>query len=151
MKSEYRLVIYPLLNPNFQPMEKNNWISVLIIDNILTSNLTLKNLMVDIYHRVDSVFWCREALDRVEKNNYDFIIMRIGTPWMNWIETTKMLKFQLDKFEESRTDIIWFCSNPDDFKKEYIDSWMSDVIEVPLDIERILIGPLDNLIPKKVA
>ena len=116
-----------------------NQLSVLIVDNILVSNLTLKNLINSIWHRADIEFWSWEALHYVENNDYDFVMIKVWSPWLNHIEASMLIRSYIDKTRNSVTNILWYCRLlDDDMIACCIESWMKEIITDKIDYSRMI-------------
>jgi PAS domain S-box-containing protein len=65
---------------------------VLIVEDNDLNFMYLNELMNDCVSRIDHAVNGKEAVDMVEKNQYDLILMDVKMPVMNGIEATKIIK-----------------------------------------------------------
>jgi len=85
-------------------------ISILIVDDDLTNRLVLKSLLVDAGYLTQEVEDGQQAVDIVEKNNFDIILMDVMMPVMDGYDAAKTIKNQKGKF----TPIIFLTAMTDE-------------------------------------
>lgn len=110
---------------------------LLVEDNMINKKLTeiiLKNLGFDVEHSSNGL----EALEKLEKENFDLILMDIQMPKLDGYDTTKLIRER----EETHNLIIGLSANAmeEDIKKG-LAIGMDEYIPKPVrtkDIEEVL-------------
>src|SRR5690606_36164353 len=100
-------------------------------------NLT-KNVLLFEKFRITAVKNGQQVLDKLQKEDYDLILMDINMPVMDGIECTKAVRALADK-KKASVPIVAITGNYknytlDDFKKVGID----DYVQKPLDYDLLL-------------
>jgi len=67
-------------------------IQVLVVDDSLTSRIVQKNILEQVGYRVDLAENSREALEKIEKNDYDLFLVDIEMPGMDGFELTRRIR-----------------------------------------------------------
>lgn len=82
-----------------------------------------------------------EALQLVEKNKFDIILMDIQMPVMDGMETTKKLLEKFEMLEIRSPPIIALTANGEENKESYIRAGMIDMLMKPVkehEIKKLL-------------
>lgn len=106
-------------------------------DSSVIINLT-KNVLLFEKFRITAVKNGQQVLDKLQKEDYDLILMDINMPVMDGIECTKAVRALADK-KKASVPIVAITGNYknytlDDFKKVGID----DYVQKPLDYDLLL-------------
>lgn len=106
-------------------------------DSSVIINLTKNVLLFEKFH-ITSVKNGQQVLDKLQKEDYDLILMDINMPVMDGIECTKAIRALDDKLK-ANVPIIAITGNYknytlDDFKKVGIN----DYVQKPLDYDLLL-------------
>jgi CheY-like chemotaxis protein len=106
-------------------------------DSSVIINLTKNVLLFEKFH-MTSVKNGQQVLDKLQKEDYDLILMDINMPVMDGIECTKAIRALEDK-QKANIPIIAITGNYknytlDDFKKVGIN----DYVQKPLDYDLLL-------------
>ena len=120
-------------------------ISILLVEDDQISRLAVKTLLGDKGHHVIIAENGREAINHLEQQNVDVIIMDVHMPEMNGIEAVKIIK------EQSLTNapiIGMTASVMNDERQSYIEAGMEVLIEKPLNFEKLM-GILKNKITEE--
>jgi len=106
-------------------------------DSSVIINLT-RNVLAFEKYEITSVKNGKQVLDKLQKENYDLILMDINMPVMDGIECTKAVR-ALEDSEKANVPIVAITGNYknntlDDFKKAGIN----DYLQKPLDYDLLL-------------
>lgn len=106
-------------------------------DSSVIINLTKNVLLFENFH-ITAVKNGQQVLDKLEKEDFDLILMDINMPVMDGISCTKAIR-QLPDAKKSEIPIIAITGNYknftlDDFKKAGLD----DYVQKPLDYDLLL-------------
>ena len=106
-------------------------------DSSVIINLTKNVLLFEKFH-ITSVKNGKQVLDKLQKEDYDLILMDINMPVMDGIECTKAIR-AMDDNVKANVPIIAITGNYknytlDDFKKVGIN----DYVQKPLDYDLLL-------------
>ena len=67
-------------------------IQVLVVDDSLSSRIVQKNILEQVGYRVDLAENSMEALEKIEKNDYDLFLVDIEMPGMDGFELTRRIR-----------------------------------------------------------
>ena len=111
---------------------------VLIVEDNPIARITEQALMEGQNLMVDWVESGELALTMIEKNHYHLIIMDIGLPGINGVETTIKIRAYEGNNKISNVPIIAVTGNSDITQnKLYIQAGMNDVIAKPLTANHV--------------
>lgn len=113
-------------------------ISCLIVDDIFVNRFLLREVVKDICTSIFEADNGRTAIEILQKNKIDIVLMDIEMPVMNGIETTKYIR---SKFlpPYNRVPIIALTAhNPADFFDDYNNAGFDDLLTKPYSFEKIL-------------
>ncbi len=116
---------------------KNEGKKILLVeDSQVVQNIT-KHVLEFYNHKVYTVLNGGEALDKIEKNDYDIILMDIAMPNMNGLECISKLRKIKDP-KKAALPVIAITGNaeflsPVEFKK----AGFSDFLEKPVDFDNM--------------
>lgn len=111
---------------------------VLIVEDNPIARITEQALMEGQNLMVDCVESGELALTMIEKNHYHLIIMDIGLPGINGVETTIKIRAYEGNNKISNVPIIAVTGNSDITQnKLYIQAGMNDVIAKPLTANHV--------------
>jgi PAS domain S-box-containing protein len=121
-------------------------IKVLVVEDIPLNQLLMKTLLDEFGFERDIAANGKIALDFLEKNNYDIILMDLQMPIMNGFETTEYIR----KTMKSKIPIIALTA---DVTTVDIDKCkavgMNDYLAKPID-EKLLYSKIVNIVKKPV-
>ena len=116
-------------------MKKLNF---LIVDDIFINRLLLKEVVQDVCAEIKEASNSREALDIIEKEHIDIILMDIEMPVMNGVETTKYIRKEMP-FPKNMLPIIALTAhNPDDFFENYYSAGFNHLLTKPYSLNKVL-------------
>jgi len=98
------------------PAAKKKKIQVLVVDDSLTSRIVERNLLEPAGYEVDLAENASEALEKIEKKNYDIFLVDIEMPGMDGFELTRRLKAE-PKTRRTPVVIVTTRSTEEDKRK----------------------------------
>jgi signal transduction histidine kinase/DNA-binding NarL/FixJ family response regulator/HPt (histidine-containing phosphotransfer) domain-containing protein len=118
---------------------------ILIVDDIKTNLTVAEGLLIPYALQVDSCLTGREAIDLVQKNNYDLVLMDHMMPGKNGIETTACIR-EWEEAEQKKNPsippkgipIIALTANAVSGMKElFLQSGFNDYLFKPIEIIKL--------------
>lgn len=121
---------------------------ILIVEDNMIAMMVEKQLMESLDCLVDSAQSGEEAMELIKMHQYDLILMDIGLPGMDGIETTRKIRSYEEEMDTNTTPIVAVTGNAD--QNQYaicIEAGMHDVIVKPLkfDLAKSILLCLDQL------
>jgi len=110
---------------------------VLIVDDIFTNRLLLVELLKTIGHDYKQVENGKEAIEALEEEEFDLVLMDIEMPVMNGLETTIYIR---DKFPYPKNEIpivALTAHNPQLFFEDFKDIGFDKLLTKPYNIEKL--------------
>lgn len=111
--------------------------NILIVDDIIVNRILLIEIIKELNHTYLEAKNGKEALEVLEKNAIDIILMDIEMPVMNGIETTKKIRNHANEKLKNIPVIALTAHNPSDFFQNHIDVGFNDLICKPYLIDKI--------------
>ena len=91
----------------------------------------------------------KEALEKLERENFDLIIMDVQMPIMDGLTATRIIKERMRKGDFQKTPIIGMTANAlKEDREKCFDAGMDDYIPKPLDLKKVA-GKITDIINKK--
>ena len=115
----------------------NKKLKFLIVDDILMNRLLLKEITKEFAHSLSEAENGKAALEILEKNEIDIILMDIEMPVMNGVETTKYIRNKLSPPKSETTIIAITAHNPDDFFDDYNNAGFDELLTKPYSFDKI--------------
>jgi CheY-like chemotaxis protein len=110
---------------------------ILIVDDIVINRILLAELIKKLGYKYSQAANGKEALEKLESDKIDLILMDIEMPVMNGIETTKYIREKL-KYPTSKMPIVALTAhNPDDFFETFEKAGFDDLITKPYLLDKI--------------
>ena len=110
---------------------------VLIVDDIFTNRLLLVELLKSIGHEYKQVENGREAIEALETESFDLVLMDIEMPVMNGLETTIHIRekflYPLNKIPV----VALTAHNPQLFFEDFKDVGFDKLLTKPYNIEKL--------------
>jgi two-component system, NtrC family, nitrogen regulation response regulator NtrX len=120
-------------------MELINELSILIVEDDEFSALALKRIMENYWAQVDIVLNWYDALAKVQNKDYNYIFVDVWLPWMDWIETTKLINLHIKQTKNTVIRIIWISwHSASDVRERCIAAWMEKFVEKPIHINELI-------------
>jgi len=113
-------------------------IKVLIVDDIIFNRLLLKEIVETLGCEISEAVNGKDAIDKINKQDFDLVLMDIEMPVMNGIETTKYIR---EKLTSPKKDIVIVAITAHDYKsffKEYQDVGFNELIAKPYTNEKFI-------------
>lgn len=123
-----------LNQPNYKSLGHKK---VLVVDDIEMNQQLAKHIMQSWGFTVDVAANGREAVEKVEKNTYDLVLMDIQMPEMDGVQATENIR-RLKDAAKAATPIVALSANllSDDWNR-YLQKGMNDYLPKPLDEQRL--------------
>ena len=116
-------------------MKKYNF---LIVDDIFMNRLLLKEIIRGISNSLKEAQNGQEAIDILNSEQIDIVLMDIEMPVMNGVETTKYIRKEMP-FPINRLPIIALTAhNPDDFFDDYNSAGFDELLTKPHSFKKSL-------------
>ena len=110
----------------------------LIVDDIFMNRLLLKEIVKGISYCIKEAENGKEAIDIIENENIDIVLMDIEMPVMNGIETAKYIRSEMS-YPKSKLPIIALTAhNPDDFFENYSNAGFDHLLTKPYSFIKII-------------
>ncbi|MBU8891904.1 MAG: response regulator [Bacteroidales bacterium] len=116
-------------------MKKYNF---LIVDDIFINRLLLKEIIQDLCGVIKEAANGKEAIDIIQNEDIDIILMDIEMPVMNGIETTKYIRTMMSSPKNKLPIIALTAHNPDDFFESYSDAGFNQLLTKPYSFNKII-------------
>jgi CheY-like chemotaxis protein len=116
-------------------MKKYNF---LIVDDIFMNRLLLKEIISELCNSYKEAKNGKEAIDIIQEENIDIILMDIEMPVMNGVETTKYIRTQMPYPKNKLPIIALTAHNPDDFFDDYSNAGFDKLLTKPYSFKKIL-------------
>lgn len=109
---------------------------VLIVEDNEIALYIEKKLMENLDCEVDGALTGEEAIVLTEKNQYDLILMDIGLPGIDGIETTRRIRLSEEVKQLDFTPIVAVTGNADQSQRTLcMEAGMNNVVVKPLSVE----------------
>ena len=112
-------------------------LKIIIADDIFTNRLLLSEIIEDLGHEFITVENGKEAVEAVENNNVDIVLMDIEMPVMNGLEATKYIREKLPRPKCDTPIIALTAHNPKIFFDDYKDVGFSQLLTKPYSVKKI--------------
>ena len=110
---------------------------MLVVDDIEMNQQLAKHIMQSWGFTVDVAANGREAVEKVEKNNYDLVLMDIQMPEMDGMQATENIR-QLKDVTKASTPIVALTANLlNGDGDRYLQKGMNDYLPKPLDEQKL--------------
>ena len=116
-------------------MKKYNF---LIVDDIFMNRLLLKEIISELCNSYKEAKNGKEAIDIIQEENIDIILMDIEMPVMNGVETTRYIRTQMPYPKNKLPIIALTAHNPDDFFDDYSNAGFDKLLTKPYSFKKIL-------------
>lgn len=120
-------------------------LKILIVDDIFTNRLLLKELIKTIGHESLQAENGKIAIELLKKENFDLVLMDIEMPVMNGIETTQYIRTKLPPPLNDIIIVALTAHNPSIFFEDFGEVGFNELITKPYSLEKI-VALINNLI-----
>jgi CheY-like chemotaxis protein len=110
---------------------------ILIVDDIFTNRLLLGEILRKLEIEFDQVENGKEAIEALQKEDYDLVLMDIEMPVMNGLETTKYIRENLP-FPKNKTFVAALTAHdPELFMDDFRDVGFDQLLAKPYSKDKI--------------
>lgn len=110
---------------------------VLIVDDIFTNRLLLSEFMRTLEIPYDEAENGKEAIEALESNGHELVLMDIEMPVMNGLETTRYIRTQM-KWPLNHTFVVALTAHdPKLFFDDYKGVGFNELLTKPYSLEKI--------------
>lgn len=110
---------------------------IIIADDIFTNRLLLSEIITDLGHEIILTENGKEAIDALQDNTVDIVLMDIEMPIMNGIEATRYIREKLSKPKCDIPVIALTAHNPKVFFDDYKNVGFSQLLTKPYSVKKI--------------
>jgi len=121
---------------------------ILLVDDNATNRILTAKFLEKRNIVVGEALSGRGALEELEKNEYDLVLMDVRMPEMDGLQATKALRKNAS-FKSLPVIALTGDSSPEDIKKAFL-AGMNDYIVKPIDEKKILFKLYQWLVPNRV-
>jgi CheY-like chemotaxis protein len=111
---------------------------ILIVDDIFTNRLLLSELIKTIGHQSIQAENGKEAIEVLEKEDVDLILMDIEMPVMNGLETTQIIRKSFSSPKNVTTIVALTAHNPSLFFEDFSDAGFDELLTKPYSLDKIV-------------
>ncbi len=112
-------------------------LQIVIADDIFTNRLLLSEIIEDLGHKFITVENGKEAIEALENNTIDLILMDIEMPVMNGLEATKYIREKMPEPKCNIPIVALTAHNPKIFFDDYKDVGFSQLLTKPYSVKKI--------------
>ncbi|MDD2550445.1 MAG: response regulator [Bacteroidales bacterium] len=117
-------------------MEKNY--KVLIVDDIFNNRFLIKQIVKKVNAKCFEAENGKQAIEILERNDIDIILMDIEMPVMNGIEATKHIRQKFTNQKKSIPIVALTAHNPLTFFNDYRDVGFNQLLTKPYSVNKVL-------------
>ncbi len=111
---------------------------ILIVDDIYTNRLLLTELIKTLGHDSIQAENGREAIELVESNDIDLILMDIEMPVMNGLETCHHIRRKMEPPKSVTSIVALTAHNPSMFFEDFSDVGFNELLTKPYSLDKII-------------
>jgi CheY-like chemotaxis protein len=109
----------------------------LIVDDIFTNRLLLAEILRNMGIEFTEVENGKEAIQAIENEEFDLVLMDIEMPVMNGLETTKYIREKLP-YPKNRIFVVALTAhNPQLFFEDFKDVGFNQLLTKPYNVDKI--------------
>lgn len=112
-------------------------LNVLIVDDIFTNRLLLSEILRELGHNYKEVENGKTAVDALENDQFDLVLMDIEMPVMNGLETTKYIRTNAPLKLRHIPVVALTAHNPNLFFDDFKDIGFTQLLTKPYSIQKI--------------
>jgi len=120
-------------------------LKILIVDDIFTNRLLLSELIKTLGHYSFQAENGKQALDFLEKEDIDLVLMDIEMPVMNGLETTQFIRKTFPSPKNVVTIVALTAHNPSLFFEDFSDAGFDELLTKPYSLDKI-VELINNLV-----
>ncbi|MBN1415386.1 MAG: response regulator [Bacteroidales bacterium] len=112
--------------------------NIVIVDDIFTNRLLISEIVKSIGHTVIEAENGKQAIEILQHNIVDMVLMDIEMPVMNGIETTQYIRKSMP-FPKNEIPVIALTAhNPKFFFEDYKDVGFDQLLTKPYSVNKII-------------
>ncbi|MDQ8204602.1 response regulator [Pelagicoccus sp. SDUM812003] len=115
---------------------QNNAADILLVEDELVNRELMSALLNDLGHRVDVASNGLEALEMIEKESYDFILLDISMPKLDGFETSKRIRASNTPNKDVPIVAMTAHATPED-RERCVEVGMSDYLSKPVSFSKL--------------
>jgi len=127
---------------NYQSLGKRN---ILVAEDVELNQYLARHIMESWGFDVDIAHNGREAVEMVQRNNYDLVLMDIQMPEMDGMEATRQIRKLQDVFKASIPVVALTANALKGDSEKYIAAGMNDYLSKPFDEPQLFMVISQNL------
>ena len=112
-------------------------LNILIVDDIFTNRLLLSELIKTLGHDSFQAENGEEAVDLLNNNDFDLVLMDIEMPVMNGLETTRHIRKDMEWPVNTIPIIALTAHNPFNFFQSYQGAGFDHLITKPYSVDKV--------------
>lgn len=109
----------------------------LIVDDIFTNRLLLTEILGSLDVEYEEVENGKEAIEAIESNDYDLVLMDIEMPVMNGLETTRHIRTQMPWPKNNTFIVALTAHDPARFFEDFRGVGFNELLTKPYNSEKI--------------
>lgn len=110
---------------------------ILLVEDVKVAALFATHVLTQLQCEVDTAETGAQALEQVEKNQYDLIFMDLGLPDLDGFTVTRQIRERND--DKSKTPIVALTAHDaEEDKAQCLLAKMQDFIAKPLSAEKVI-------------
>jgi CheY-like chemotaxis protein len=113
-------------------------LKILIVDDIFTNRLLLSELIKTLGHITVQAENGKQAIESLEKEDFDLILMDIEMPVMNGLETTELIRKTFPSPKNVTSIVALTAHNPSLFFEDFSDAGFDELITKPYSLDKIV-------------
>lgn len=121
---------------------------ILIVDDIFTNRLLLTEILKDLDYQISQASNGKEAVELIEKEDFDLVLMDIEMPVMNGLETTIFIRKNMSSHKSKIPIVALTAHNPNLFFDNFKDVGFDELLTKPYSISKIK-GVIDLVLASK--
>lgn len=110
---------------------------ILVVDDIFTNRLLLTEILKDLNYGITQASNGKEAIELIERNDFDLILMDIEMPVMNGLETTIYIRHKMSPQKSKIPIVALTAHNPNLFFENHKDVGFDELLTKPYSINKI--------------
>ncbi|MCF8380871.1 MAG: response regulator [Bacteroidales bacterium] len=113
-------------------------LNILIVDDIFTNRLLLSELIKTLGHQSVQAENGQEAVNCLEKEDFDLILMDIEMPVMNGVETCQYIRTKMPSPKSVVTIVALTAHNPAIFFEDFSDAGFDELLTKPYSLDKLI-------------
>lgn len=110
---------------------------LLVVDDIFVNRILLSEIISEIDCECKLASNGKEAIEQLELQKFDLVLMDIEMPVMNGLETTKYIRTEMEESIAKMPIVALTAHNPNDFFEEFNAAGFDELVTKPYLINKI--------------